>query len=89
MGNHIPQRMCVSCREMSDKDKLIKFVRDKESGAVIIDAGQKLMGRGAYICKNEECIKKACKRNSLARHFKCSVSPELYAEAEKLILTER
>lgn len=82
---HIPQRMCVACRTMHPQGDLIRFVRDNETGEVKTDIGKKLFGRGAYICKNAECIKKAKKKRGLERHFKCSVSEELYKAAEDLI----
>lgn len=80
---HIPQRMCVSCRKMKQKSELIRVV--KSGDAVEIDINGKKSGRGAYICKNEECIKTAKKRRVLSKHFKTAVSDDFYdAVAEVL-----
>jgi len=59
-----PQRSCVSCRTVRDKNDLLRVVLTPE-GNVVYDPTGKLPGRGAYLCPNEECIttelKKAAK----------------------------
>ena len=59
-----PQRSCVSCRTVRDKNDLLRVVVTPE-GDVRYDPTGKLAGRGAYLCRNEECItaelKKAAK----------------------------
>ena len=59
-----PQRSCVSCRTVRDKNDLLRVVVTPE-GDVVYDPTGKLAGRGAYLCRNEECItaelKKAAK----------------------------
>ena len=59
-----PQRSCVSCRTIRDKNDLLRVVVTPE-GDVVYDPTGKLAGRGAYLCRNEECItaelKKAAK----------------------------
>lgn len=78
---HIPMRMCVACRKMRESDKLIRFVREVNTGTVMTDTDKKLFGRGAYICKSGECVKSAIKKKGLERHFKCAVPPEVYEAA--------
>lgn len=80
---HVPERMCVACRKMQPQNELIRFVRT-ENGAKI-DMNKKLFGRGAYICKNIECVRLARKKRGIERHFKCAVPKEIYDEAEKLV----
>lgn len=82
---HIPQRMCIACRQMYPQNELIRIVRDNENGEVKLDMQKKLFGRGAYICKNAECIRKAEKKRGIERHFKCAVPREIYKAAEELI----
>lgn len=79
-GKKIPQRMCVACREMKDKNELIRIVRPKD-GAISPDFTGKSAGRGAYICKKSECILKAKKSRALERALGASAA-EVY---EKLI----
>lgn len=73
---HIPERMCISCRQMKPKSELIRLV--KSGDVAEIDKANKKDGRGAYICKNEECIKAAKKRRALSRHFKTAVNDSIY-----------
>lgn len=82
---HIPLRMCIACRQMKPQNELIRFVREINTGNIMLDTDKKLMGRGAYICRDTECIKKAGKKNGLARHFKCTVPNEIYSAAEEMI----
>lgn len=82
---HIPKRMCVACRQMYEQNKLIRLVRNNETSEVEFDCEKKLFGRGAYICKNVECIRTAEKRKGIERHFKCPVPKDLYKKAEELV----
>ena len=56
----IPQRQCVGCREMKDKKSLLRVVKSPE-GEVSLDFGGRAPGRGAYVCRDMECLKKARK----------------------------
>lgn len=78
-------RMCIACRTMKPQSELIRIVHEINTGNIMTDSEKKLFGRGAYICKSEECIRKAGKKNGLARHFKCAVPAEIYLKAEELI----
>lgn len=81
---HIPMRMCIACREMHPQNELIRIVRDNASGEIKLDTEKKLFGRGAYICKNADCVKLAVKKRGLERHFKCAVPQEIYIKAEEI-----
>ncbi len=80
---HIPQRMCIACRQMKSKSELIKIVKT-ESGAEL-DLQQKKMGRGAYICKDGLCAENARKRRILSKHFKMQVADGIYDEISEAI----
>lgn len=82
---HIPHRMCIACRTMHPQSELIRIVKDKETGRISMDMNKKLFGRGAYICKNPDCVRLAEKKRGLERHFKCAVSGEIYKEAKKIV----
>lgn len=77
-----PQRTCVACRNMFDKRELIRVVRLTD-GSVAVDTTGKKDGRGAYVCKNEDCINKCCK-GLLKRHLKCDIPPLVYEELLKI-----
>ena len=72
-----PMRMCVGCREMQPKKSLIRVVRSPE-GAVSMDVTGRKPGRGAYVCRNAECLKKALKQKQLERAFACTLGEETH-----------
>ena len=72
-----PQRMCIACREMRDKRELIRIVRSPE-GEISLDFTGRKNGRGAYVCKNRDCILKCRKSNALSRAFSTQVDAEVY-----------
>ena len=74
-----PERMCIACRNMIDKRKLILIVRSPE-GVFSIDFTGKKSGRGAYVCDNADCIDKCMKQRLLNRNFKCEIPLEVYEE---------
>lgn len=80
----IPQRTCVVTKEKQDKSNLIRIVRTT-SGTVVIDLTGKLNGRGAYIKKDLDVIKRAKKSKILDRHLEVVVPDNIYDELEKLI----
>lgn len=78
----IPMRKCVGCQEMKEKKSLIRVVKTAEGDIILDDTGKK-NGRGAYICKSLECLKKAKKTKALERSLGVSVSEQVYEEFEK------
>lgn len=77
----IPMRMCTGCREMKQKSVLIRVVKTPE-GEIKLDMTGRLNGRGAYICKSPECLKKAQKSGALSRAFGCEVPDGVFSEIE-------
>lgn len=82
MQKKIPQRQCMGCRERKDKRDLIRVVRSPE-GSVNLDFGGKAPGRGAYLCPNPECLKKAMRSKALERSLETPVPEEVYARLTK------
>ena len=80
----LPVRLCVGCQEPHNKREMIRIVKSPE-GEFSVDFTGKKSGRGAYICKNIDCIRNAEKKRGIERHFKCAVPKELYKAAEELI----
>lgn len=73
----IPQRKCVGCNEMKDKKALLRIVRSPE-GEISLDLTGKKNGRGAYVCNDIECIKKAVKEKRLERALESAINEEVY-----------
>lgn len=78
----IPLRMCVGCGEMFDKRTLVRVVKNRE-GDVSLDLTGKKAGRGAYVCRNLECLKKARKKRAFERAFQMQISEEVFNNMEE------
>ena len=74
----VPMRMCVGCREMKPKKELLRVVRSPE-GTVSIDLTGRKPGRGAYVCRSAECLKRAIKQRQLEQAFECPLGEETHA----------
>jgi predicted RNA-binding protein YlxR (DUF448 family) len=70
-------RRCVGCGLERPKSELLRIARNSE-GCVSVDVSGRVQGRGAYLCANAECVRKAMKKNSLSRALKHPVDRELY-----------
>ena len=79
--NKIPMRQCVGCREMKDKKELLRVVRTPE-GEILLDGRGKVSGRGAYVCPDPACLKKARKSRALERAFDTAIPAEVYDALE-------
>ena len=78
----IPMRQCIGCREMRPKQELIRVVRPPE-GELTVDFRGKMNGRGAYLCPDTACLKKAVKSRALERAFSAQVPAEVYETLEE------
>lgn len=74
-----PLRQCTGCGEMKPKRELVRVVKSPE-GVISLDRSGKANGRGAYICHNAECYKKAVKARRLEKAFGVKI-PENVSEA--------
>ena len=78
-------RMCIACRAMKDKRDLLRIVKEK-TGEISVDNTGKKNGRGAYICKDEECLKKLEKQKLLNKTFKTNVDDKVYKKIREEIV---
>ena len=78
----IPQRQCMGCRERKEKRELIRVVRAPDGG-VSLDFRGKARGRGAYICPDAACLKKAIRSKALERSLEVAIPEEIYARLEQ------
>ena len=81
----VPLRKCTGCGEMFDKRTLVRVVKSPD-GEISLDLTGKKAGRGAYVCKNPECLKKARKKKALERAFSVQISDEVYNAMEEEML---
>ena len=87
MNKKAPARRCVACNEQKDKKELLRIVRTPEK-QLEIDLTGKKNGRGAYICKNEECLNKVIKSKRLEKNLDVSIDNNFYEEIRRVIIGE-
>ena len=80
-----PERTCIACNEQREKNNLLRIVKSKD-GIIEVDETGKKSGRGAYICKSEECLEKAIKSKRLERIFEKEIENELYENIRGVII---
>ena len=78
MPKKIPMRQCLGCREMKPKNTLIRVVRAPDGSSITLDFRGKAPGRGAYLCPEQACLKKAVKSRALERAFASQIPAEVY-----------
>ena len=77
MPKHTPLRQCLGCREMKPKAELVRVVRSPE-GSVSVDLRGKAPGRGAYVCRSADCLKKALRSKALSRNLGVEIPPGIW-----------
>ena len=80
----IPMRQCLGCNEHKPKKEMIRVVRSPE-GEISLDFVGKKSGRGAYICYDVKCLRKARKSRRLEKSLECVIAEEVYDVMEQEI----
>ena len=78
----IPVRKCTGCGEHFPKSTLVRILKTP-SGEILLDLTGKQSGRGAYICKNSSCLKKARRASRLEKSLECTIPAEIYEKLEQ------
>ena len=82
MQKKIPQRQCMGCRERKPKRELLRVVRMTD-GNICLDFSGKVNGRGAYVCPDCECLKKAQKTKALERCLETPIPQPVFDQLLK------
>lgn len=77
----IPERRCAGCGEHFPKSELVRVLRTPEGG-IVLDLTGKKPGRGAYICKSAECLRKARRARRLESSLGSQISDDIYTRLE-------
>ena len=83
----IPERQCLGCNEHKPKNQLLRVVRTPE-GETVLDFTGKKSGRGAYICRDVKCLKKARKSGRIEKNLEVAISEDVYDRMEREIVGE-
>lgn len=82
----VPMRMCSGCGEMKPKKELVRVVKapqnEGEVAEVSLDLTGKKPGRGAYICRDAECLQKARKARRFEKAFSMQIPNEVFEKME-------
>jgi len=79
------QRRCMACNAAKDKYELIRIVKSPE-GKILLDKQGKIDGRGAYICKNVDCLEKVIKSNRIGKILKTNIDKKIYEDIRGVII---
>lgn len=77
----LPERKCLGCGESKPKNELARVVRAPD-GSVSLDLTGRKSGRGAYVCRNPECLKKCRHSKRLERSLEVTIPDEVYDALE-------
>ena len=77
-----PMRKCIGCGEMKNKKTLIRVLRTPEE-TYLLDATGKKNGRGAYVCRDAQCLERAIRPKGLERSFQAAIPAEVYDSLRK------
>jgi len=81
----VPMRKCIGCGESKSKFDLVRIVKNKENEIFVDDTG-KANGRGAYICKDPDCLNKAIKTHALNKAFGMNISDSVYEDLKSSLI---
>ena len=82
----VPLRKCTGCGEMKPKKELVRVVKTPE-GEISLDPTGKMNGRGAYLCKDPQCLRKAQKSKRIEKALSCTVPEEIYNKLEQELIS--
>ena len=82
----VPLRKCTGCGEMKPKKELVRVVKTPE-GEISLDPTGKMNGRGAYLCKDPQCLRKAQKSKRIEKDLSCTVPDEIYNKLEQELIS--
>lgn len=88
----VPMRKCMGCGEMFAKKDLVRVVKsviksedetEAQEYEIGLDLTGKKAGRGAYICKNIDCLNKAKKARRIQKALSIQISDEIFETMQK------
>ena len=87
-GKHVPVRSCIACRAARPKAELMRLVRAPD-GQIALDATGRSAGRGAYVCRSEQCVEQAVRKGAAQRALGRRPSPQVEQEMRDAVAADR
>jgi predicted RNA-binding protein YlxR (DUF448 family) len=88
LAKKIPMRSCTGCGAKKEKRELIRVIRTPE-GSIVLDGSGRANGRGAYLCRNPECLEKARKKRALEKSLGAQIPEEVYERLSEGLAREQ
>ncbi len=85
---HLPERRCSACGRHAPKGELIRVLRRSEDGELVLDPDGRGQGRGAYICRSAECLKKVRRSRRIEYCLGKRVPESIYDEIDGIIKSD-
>lgn len=80
-----PERKCAGCQKTAPRNEFIRILKENSSGNIIIEPNTKQFGRSVYICKKEDCLKNALKKNRLAKNLRTTIEQDIIKKLKNLL----
>lgn len=80
MRNPAGTRTCAGCGKKGSKEEFLRIGKLSDGTVGVCDEG-----RGAYICKREQCLEMAIKKKRIASVLRCRVEDAVYEEINNII----
>ena len=71
---------------MKPKKELLRVLKTPENG-IVLDTTGRQNGRGAYLCNNVACFRKAASNRGLERSLQTAIPAEIYEQLEKELIS--
>ena len=78
----IPMRQCMGCNEHKPKGELLRVVRSPE-GEISLDTNGRASGRGAYVCRDVKCLRRARKSRRIESTLECTIPEQVWDRMEE------
>lgn len=72
------ERRCVACRKNKQQNEMLRIA--KRENEFLIDMQHKIGGRGAYICKDAQCLQLTIRKRLLNKAYKMNVGENIYKQ---------
>ena len=70
------KRRCAGCNEIKKSEDMIRLTKDFKNGEILINPDRFHFGRSVYVCKCENCINAAFRKDRVFKNLKKTMTKE-------------